>query len=136
MAIGNLLRGDDGVAWRVAEEVRRRRKGVTVIARQQLLPEFADAIARACRVVFVDARVGPEPGRVRCARAQPAEGASPLGHVLAPGHLLALAGGLYGRVPDAYLVTVEAHRFDYGQALSAAVEAAVPRAASRVLALI
>ena len=49
---------------------------------------------------------------------------------LTPMTLLALARDLYGRAPDAVVVSVGVEATSVGEGLSAAVEAAVPRAAS------
>ena len=65
---GNPLRSDDGLGWRVAEELSRRLSPpeVEVIVRHQLTPELADDVRNADAVFFIDAaRVG-QPGEVTC----------------------------------------------------------------------
>ena len=55
---GSALRSDDTAGRYVAEAIERRAlPGVTVSTPTQLVPELAELIARATRVVFVDASV-------------------------------------------------------------------------------
>ena len=55
---GNSLRRDDGVGPRVAEAIEELQlPGVRTLVCQLLTPEFADPIARARRVIFVDAEI-------------------------------------------------------------------------------
>jgi len=56
LAIGNSLRGDDGVAHRVAGQLGQL-EDVVVSSVFQLTPELAPEVARAEIVVFVDADV-------------------------------------------------------------------------------
>ena len=128
---GNPLRGDDGLGWRVADELETCLEPgeATVLACHQLTPELAAPIAEADLVVFVDARVGERPGRVGVERveADGIEGWS-FSHQLTPSALLAMAATLYDRQPMAWVVSVEGAAFDDGVVLSAAVEAAVSEA--------
>jgi len=54
---GNPLRGDDGAGWQAAgilkERIRDER--VQVVRSHQLMPEMAEAISRARKVIFIDA---------------------------------------------------------------------------------
>lgn len=116
IGIGNPLRRDDGAGplvaasdWSMVE--------VEAVAVHQLVPELAEAIARADRVVFVDAAVGPDQG-VAWRRLDPSV-AWELGHALDPAGLLGLAAVLYDRVPDAFLLTVPGEDFSHGEGLSA-----------------
>jgi Ni,Fe-hydrogenase maturation factor len=52
--------------------------------------------------------------------------ASTLGHHVEPSQLLHMAQRLYGRSPEAYLVTVGASSLELGEGLSAPVTAALP----------
>ncbi len=125
---GNRLRGDDGVGLAVAEKVEQTMPGVTVLLRQQLVPEMAEEISAASTVIFVDARDGNEPGRVRCARVRRHPPAALFGHAQGPEALLALAADLFEHEPDAFVVTVDVARTDLGTDLSPVVAEAVPTA--------
>ncbi len=136
---GSDLRGDDAVGRRLAERVAGWAvPGVTAHALHQLTPELAEPIAAARRVVFLDAYPAAAPGDgVQCAALAPAS-ASPttLGHRADPAALLALAGTLYGRQPEAWLVGIPAHAFTLGAPLSSGTAAALDDAATRVRELI
>ena len=66
IGVGNPLRGDDGLGWHAAEHLRERlvELHATVTSCHQLIPELAEPVSRAERVIFIDARVGPTPGTV------------------------------------------------------------------------
>jgi hydrogenase maturation protease len=128
IAVGNPLRGDDGIGPRIAECVRTQAADVDIVVTQQLLPELCEAMARAERVVIVDASGADPPGGIRVCRltGPPAAVAPALSHQASPLLLLEMAGRLYGRRPPAVLVAVGASRFGLGEDLSAEVAAAVP----------
>lgn len=139
---GNPLREDDGVGWRVVEEVQRRQveanhQSVEAIACHQLMPELAETISRAERVIFVDAAEGSPPGAiaVQTVVARPAQPGAFTHHV-DPAGLLAYAEVLYGRSPTAYLVTINAHRMGFAEALSPTIEAALPDLLAQIEKLI
>lgn len=113
---GNELRGDDAVGPRAARLVASwQRTGVKALAVPQLAPELAAELADAERVAFVDAAAE---GRVRWRPVAPVPEAVNLGHVSTPGWLLGLAGEVFGRAPEAWLVTVPARQFEYGAPLT------------------
>jgi hydrogenase maturation protease len=134
VAYGNPLRQDDGVGWAVAAALSGR-DDVEVRTVQQLLPEMAEALARAAFVVFVDARRGGEPGLVEQAAVTPAWTTWTGAHSLRPEELLGLCRRYYGRAPEAVLVSVAGERFGFGEELSPAVRAAIPRVVEDVLGL-
>ena len=125
---GNPLRCDDGLGWRAAEELARTMPSphVEVIIRHQLAPELADNLRRVDAVFFIDATRGDQPGEVNCkpVLAQPW---IPYGHECSPAAVLALAQQLYGATPQAFAVTLCGECFDHGDAISAPVEAGLPK---------
>jgi hydrogenase maturation protease len=126
---GNPLRGDDGLGWHVAQQLGAELPSdeVAVIAAHQLTPELAEPVGRAALAVFVDAREGPEPGRVRCETIAPvAEASLSFSHDLDPPTVLALTRALYGSEPPALLISVDGADFGYGTELSSVVRAALP----------
>lgn len=125
---GNELRGDDAAGPRIARAVADwQYPGVESLALHQLVPEIAEPIARAVRVLFVDACREVERvrwRRLRAAQDQP----TALGHVSDPERLLAWAQALYGRCPPAWLLAVPAHSFELGASLSLVTRNALPTA--------
>ena len=142
---GNDLRGDDGfgpvVAERFSAEAEKRLGTGTayslgVITGIQLLPEHADDIADADRVVFVDAAVDIDPGTIREYRVEPDDAeVPPLGHQHGPGGLLAYARALYDARPEAHVVSVGALTFETGEPLSEPVAAAIDEVLERITRL-
>jgi hydrogenase maturation protease len=136
---GNTLRSDDGVGWAVADRLARdpRLRGADVRAVHQLAPELALDVSRSSLVVLVDAALDGAPGSV----AVQAVGASPeagsaWSHHLGPGELVGLAGELWGATPPVFLVSVGAASLELGEALSPALEAAVPRVVDEIAAIV
>src|SRR5271157_2781049 len=127
---GNPLRSDDGLGWRAAEELSRSlplaEAEVEILTRQQLTPELADNLTRADVVFFIDAARGGQPGELRCEPVTPEPGTIDTHHS-SPAGILALAQQLYGASPRAFVVSLCGECFDHGSALSAAVEAALPK---------
>ncbi|HYL46005.1 MAG TPA: hydrogenase maturation protease [Candidatus Limnocylindrales bacterium] len=134
IAFGNPLRGDDAVAWRVADALilRRRSPDQEIITCSQLLPELAEKISRAAIVCFLDAACSGPPGEWSCITLEEACELPALGHSLSPAALLALSRSLYGEVPPAFLFTVSGASFDLGAGLSDRVAAAVPGVVSAI----
>jgi hydrogenase maturation protease len=133
LAIGNTLRGDDGVADHVADLLGAR-SGVDVRRVHQLTPELAEELAHATAVVFVDA--DPRATEARLERLIPAPQRSPLTHSVTAGELVMLAEQLYGFQGVAYLCHVPAEDFTEGDSLSEVAEAGARAAAQCVLALL
>jgi hydrogenase maturation protease len=133
LAIGNTLRGDDGVAAHVADLLGTR-AGVEVRRVHQLTPELAEEMAHATAVVFVDANPGVTEARLE--RLFPAPQRSPLTHTVSPGELVLLAEQLYEFHGAAYLCYVPAENFAEGDSLSEVAKAGARVAAQCVLALL
>jgi hydrogenase maturation protease len=138
VAWGNPLREDDGVAWHVLEALRglQPRSFIPPMRLRhahQLTPEMAECVSRAVGVVFVDARRDGAPGEIRCEPVAPAAGANPLAHSVSPQTLLLYAESLYGRAPQAAVVSVTGERFGMGEGLSPVVQRSVPRAVRAIV---
>ena len=116
---GNPLRGDDGVGQAVAQAFADDTAidGVEAIACHQLTPlNSPNGSPLRREFVLIDAAVGREAGGVSVVSLQPAPTPlSNLGHHVEPSQLLRLAQRLYGRSPEAYLVTVGAHSLALGE---------------------
>lgn len=112
---GNELRRDDGVGPLVARTVASwGLPGVVAIDSQGLLPEMAEDLSRADRALFVDAGPGE---RVEVMEIAPRERET-IGHTGDPAWLLALAESLFGRAPQAWLLTVPSPDLGIGEGLS------------------
>jgi hydrogenase maturation protease len=105
-------------------------------ALHQLTPELAPDVAQADLVIFIDASCDNGPGEVASRRvvAECAPSNTSFSHQLTPEVLLAFAERLYGTCPEAVLLSVGAASFEYGEGLSAEVQAAVPVLLDRVQA--
>ena len=125
---GNTLRGDDGVGVRVAEAVEAwGMPGVKVIACHQLMPELAEAVARAQRVVFVDAALDA-PREVQWRRLEPAQSSQLIAHAADPRTLLAMARDVYQHCPEAWWLTIPIDVTAFAESLSPFAEQGLAQA--------
>lgn len=146
IAYGNSLRGDDGVAWRAADQLKKKfaSADISVLQQHQLVPELAERISRARAVIFVDAAdaqaAGTHTGEIRIDEIEIREidrsTRSPFHHQLSPGSLLALAEMLYGSGPRAFVATLTGEDFSPGERLSPLVERALPDFLAKIERLI
>ena len=132
IAFGNPLRQDDGVGLAVARALEARRD-LRVRTVHQLMPELAEALRDESCVVFVDAERGGPPGRVRRARVTASAEAWTGTHGLDPARLLGLCRSLYGRAPQASVVSIAGEHFGFGDEVSEPIRRAVPAAVRSVL---
>jgi hydrogenase maturation protease len=116
---GNPGRLDDGLGPLLAAELETRGvPGLTVDSGYQLTVEDAASVAGHDVVVFVDAdATGSDPFHFR--RLQPG-GSSGLGsHSVEPAEVLTLAGTLFNKMPEAYVLGIRGMVFDaFGEGLS------------------
>ena len=138
IGIGNPLRGDDGIGWRLAAQLPAQ-PGLAVCCRQQLTPELAAELAVVQRVLFLDAWLEPSSAHPRPRLLKLQElgapdgpgcslqvwaGATPWGgasHGLSPQVLLTLSQALYGQAPRAQQLLLPAHGFGHGEGISPAL---------------
>jgi hydrogenase maturation protease len=127
IAIGNSLRGDDGVAHRVLELIHLDGQ-VSLRNVTQLTPELAPEIGGFRQVLFIDADLRyAEPHLESIVARLPPNSA--LAHVMTPSQLVALAQHLYGFSGDALVCHVPAMSFGYGEQLSPMAKAGAAKAA-------
>lgn len=143
LGYGNPDREDDGVAWHILRAIALRR-GLPAPASYendfaeddrldlafylQLTPEMAEDISAYGYVCFVDAHTGSIPEPVRLTQVESEFQASPFTHHLTPQSLLSLCQTIYGKKPDAALLSVLGHRFLFTRELSEETAALVPEA--------
>ena len=115
---GNTLRGDDGVGPCVAEAIEQLQlPGVRTLACPLLTPELADPIARVGTVIFVDAAVDAPKG-VQWRKLEPNESSQLMAHAADPRTMLALARDVFGRMPEAWWLTIPAVDLDFREGFS------------------
>lgn len=129
LAVGNPLRGDDGIGWRAAQHLDALADGkaLEVITCHQLTPELAESVAAAQRVIFVDAAVDVPAGEVRSTAIQAdtrPDGA--FSHHLTPPALLGYTESLFKTCREAFQVSIGGASFDYSESLSEEVQAGYP----------
>jgi len=124
IGFGNTLRRDDGLGCLVADEVARwNHTQVSALSVPQLTPELTIAVAEADMVIFVDARAGKGHTQVHVEFLEPmGEGTVSMIHSLSPQWLLGLTRAAFHRCPRAWLVSVPAEDFTFGEGLSARAE--------------
>ena len=133
LACGNTLRGDDGLgpwlaSW--AEERFHDRSDVRVISRQQWTPDLAADIAQSECVLFIDAAVNGEAGRLSVTPISAREDHRGLAtHQADAATLLTLCEELYDARPRiALLLTIGVRSINLGEAFSEAVRTSLPAA--------
>jgi len=125
---GNPLRGDDGFGWHAAVRLREiiHDAGIEILAVHQLTPELMDPISRARRVIFIDAAVGEDAGKLTVTALETTGGpAAVFTHFATPAALLEGARSLYGAKPEGLLITVVGLDFELGEKLSEPVQLAL-----------
>ena len=116
IAVGNVLRSDDGVAHHVLELLGPI-EGVVSEWRTQLTPELAVEIAPADVVVVIDADSSAEEASLERIQAGGGRG-SAFAHTLTAEELIGLAERLYAFHGTAYVCRVPARDFSTGDQLS------------------
>ena len=129
IGFGSPIRGDDAFGPLVADQLMQELTSpqVEVLSRHILTAELAEVLRDATLVVFVDAATDGPVGQIVRHDLEPDEvTVSGMAHsVDAPG-LLAWTRGLYGRAPQAVLLSTRAVTLDYKNCqLSPAVSAVV-----------
>ncbi len=130
---GNPLCGDDGAGPAVVQRLERllgRQAGGAITWRieRQPLPELAEPISRARRVIFIDASVCLAPGQVQVHRLRAQDPEYCLGHHLSPEQLLALCREGFGACPaEVWMVAIGAQSLALGDELSGVVARTIER---------
>jgi hydrogenase maturation protease len=130
---GNELRSDDGAGPAVARSIEALGlPGLRVRACHQLTPELAEDISVARAVIFIDAREVSKGSRVETTEVQPAMHGVISAHRSDPAALAGLAQSLFGHCPPAWMVTVPAVEFDFGERFSPLAQQGVAEAVLKV----
>ena len=148
LGYGNPDRQDDGAAWHVLKAIAERSglsvsesweeplpsaPGLDFRFALQLAPEMAADLAEVDRVCFVDAHTGRIPEDVQAVRVTPEYQTSPFTHHLTPEMLLSMCGSLYGKTPEAMLISVRGYAFGFETGLSPATAQLIPQAVDKAV---
>jgi hydrogenase maturation protease len=144
---GNPDREDDGVAWHILRELTIKlglpspesyedefpeSAWIDFAFYLQLTPEMAEDISAYEYICFVDAHTGNIPEPVRLIDVESEFQHSPFTHHLTPQSLLSMCETIYGKKPEAVLLSVLGHRFLFSRELSKETAALVPQAVGLV----
>jgi hydrogenase maturation protease len=140
---GNPDRQDDGVAWHILRAITMRLglpaptsyedefpedRHLDFAFYLQLTPEVAEEIAQYEYICFIDAHTGNIPEPVRLMPVESEFQQSPFTHHLTPQSLLSMCEMIYGKKPDAVLLSVLGHQFLFSRELSRETATLVPQA--------
>ena len=143
LGYGNPDREDDGVAWHILRALTTRlglsapdsyedefpeHAEIEFAFYLQLTPEMAEDVSAYDHVCFVDAHTGNIPEPVRLIDVQSEFQASPFTHHLTAQSLVSMCETIYGKKPDAALLSVLGHRFLFSRQLSEETARLVPEA--------
>jgi hydrogenase maturation protease len=130
---GSPLRMDDRLGQYLAHKTAHGWEAITCT---QLVPELAEPISRAKRVIFIDAEIGKTPGKITCAAVEPQHTNGTFTHHVTPTSLLAAAQSLYGTAPEAIIISVAGASFEYGCTFSPQIRDQLPQVVRHVEAIV
>lgn len=127
-------RGDDGVAWHIISMLARKfgfeftndlgevetfePEQLDFLFILHLTPELAETLAEYERICFIDAHTGTIAEDLHQESLKPVFQHSPLTHHTTPETCLSIAETLYGKRPEAILVSVRGYQFEFTPELS------------------
>ncbi len=135
IAYGNPSRKDDGAAFHILLKLRELLHldplplleltdgelipGLHVVYTQQLVPEMSETLAEMDTAVFLDAHVaGTDWPSIHWQEITPRLQTGMVSHHFKPDTLLAWSVSLYGKAPQAFVLSVLGNDFDFGYDLS------------------
>lgn len=141
---GNADRQDDGVAWHVLAGIARKLGRPTPDAPEdgffpegeeidlwyvlQLAPEMSEDFAGYERICFIDAHTGNIAEEILLQPVEASPASSAFTHHLTPATCLALTQTIYGKTPEAMLLSIRGHQFGFSRELSPQTAALVMQA--------
>ena len=130
---GNPGRGDDAAGWLAAEAIEKHwADRVEVMTLHQLDVVLAERFVSCDIVVFVDAEATEESTGRALTRLYPNNDLCDVTHCPDPAGVLGLAKTLYAAEPEAYLVTVCATQFNFGEPPSPETARDIERAVGEI----
>ncbi|KAA6182976.1 hydrogenase maturation protease [Thiohalocapsa marina] len=138
---GSPIRGDDAIGPLAADrlaslkEAGRLPDSVDIQSRHILTAELVEDMQGADLALFLDASADTAPGEVRCRPLTPdATALSTMAHFHDPRELLAWCQALYGKAPEAWLISAGGAEWGYASyQLSATAQAALEPMIGQVL---
>ena len=128
IGIGNELRGDDGIGPRVVDAISPR-FGLETMTVHQLMPEHADRIRTARRVLFVDASLEDDAVCLKPIAPCMHRG---VGHSCTPAALIGWTKFAYDEAPEPWLLSIPGTTFEIGGKLNLHTESMIPEAVQRI----
>jgi hydrogenase maturation protease len=145
---GNADRQDDGVGWHILKNIAERIQHdvpeepgefievesttVDLLFILHVYPELAETISHYKRVCFVDAHTADIPEKISWIELSPEYEKSPLTHHMSPKTVLSICATIYGKVPEAILVSVRGFHFQFERDLSPQTAAISEKAAEKI----
>lgn len=136
IGFGNPLRQDDGLGFHALAALREAGVPAELLHVPQLVPELAERVAAADKVIFLEASSSSPAGEMLCRPIGPAPELTPASQGLSPAMLLLYAQRLHGRAPQAVLVSVGGESFGAGEQLSARLQGVLPKVLRCVLCIL
>jgi hydrogenase maturation protease len=149
---GNIDRSDDGLAYEVINLVRKKldqsllkeddtgleKLGgeIDSVFLPQLVPEIMELLKDYEQIIFVDAHAGADLEDLNCSKVTPQYVSSTFTHHMTPEALLAFLKTLYQHEPEAYLVSVRAHDFDFKRTFSPKTQSLLDPASDTIIKLL
>jgi hydrogenase maturation protease len=149
---GNIDRSDDGVAYEIINLVRQDlgqkiledgdtglenlEGDIDSVFLPQLVPEIMELLKGYEQIIFVDAHAGADMDNLNCSRVTPQYISSTFTHHMIPDALLAFLKTLYDHEPEAYIVSVRAHDFDFKRSFSHQTQSLLRPASDKVIELL
>ena len=149
---GNIDRSDDGVAFEIINLVRQNlgqnilEEGDTGLERlyekiasvflPQLVPEIMELLTGYAQIIFIDAHACADMEDLNCSKVTPQYMSSTFTHHMTPEALLAFLKTLYQHEPEAYIVSVRAHDFDFKRSFSSETKSLLRPASDKVIELL
>jgi len=149
---GNIDRSDDGVAYGIINLVRQA-LGQKILEDEdtglekldgeidsvflpQLVPDIMELLTGYEQIIFVDAHAGADMEDLNCSKVTPQYVSSTFTHHMTPDVILAFLKTLYQHEPEAYIVSVRAHDFDFKRSFSPKTQSLLRPASDKIIELL
>ena len=135
LGFGNPDRGDDGVAWYILSKIANHfnkslseeqieccmvelNDAIHLWFNMQLIPEISEQLANYQHAIFVDAHTVDVKEDISAIDLKPEFQNSPFTHHLTPSSCLSLTQSIFGKYPEAKLISVKGYSFEFNNQLS------------------
>jgi hydrogenase maturation protease len=130
---GNPHRQDDRVGHDTAEAIQSWAEentlaGIRVITAYQLDLDMVEDAIHADIVIFIDAHIPEFSEHVSFTPVEPGDSAGFTTHAFTAGDIIALCNSLYGKSPQAFILSIPGYEFDMIDTLSPRTQELLPQA--------